>query len=109
MVCEYLDGVESTFQLGSPFFKGTNDRHEFLIIDLVICLSRIVLLGVKGNRVEKSFVIVLRQDASGDIIRSISYQNNLAVPIKVSQDGGSGKCILQILECFLVFGGPFLD
>ena len=38
-------------ELRTPFFKGSNDGYEFLVIDLVIVLCRAMFLGEIGDRV----------------------------------------------------------
>jgi len=51
VVCKNNNRVTSALEFGSLRFEGTDYRKEFLIVDLVVILSRIELPAYKGNRV----------------------------------------------------------
>jgi hypothetical protein len=77
-----LDRGAYTFELRSLLLKAADDRQEFLIIDLVVILYRRVLLGEERNRSQYTIVSILRQDAGGDIIGGISFQDNLLLLVE---------------------------
>ena len=51
VVCKNNNRVTNTLEFGLLRFEGTDYRKEFLIVDLIVILSRIELLAYKGNRV----------------------------------------------------------
>ena len=79
------------FELGSPLLEAADDRQELLVVDLVVTLRRGMFLGEECNRSQDAVVSILRQDASGDIIGGVGFQDNLLFPVKRGQDGYRGE------------------
>jgi hypothetical protein len=68
MITKHLDGVGRTFQLRLPFLECTNNGYQLLVVDFIIAFCHAMFLGEKGDWVEDPFIIILGEDASGDII-----------------------------------------
>ena len=51
VVCKNNNRVTSALEFGSLRFEGTDYCKEFLVVDLVVTLSRIELPAYKGNKV----------------------------------------------------------
>jgi len=59
MVREHLDLVGCPFAVPSPVFKGINYCEKFFVVDFVVDFRGLELPGVKGYRVEASFLVPL--------------------------------------------------
>jgi hypothetical protein len=88
MITKYLNRVGHTFQLRSLFLKCMNNSYQLLIIDFIIAFCQAMFLWEKGNWVEDSFIIILGEDASRDVIWSISFYNGFTVIVKVAKNQG---------------------
>ena len=60
-----------------------------------------MFLGEECNRSQDAVVSILRQDASGDIVGSIGFQDDLLFPVKRGQDGCRGEGLFQAVEGLL--------
>jgi hypothetical protein len=81
-----------------PFFKGTDDSHEFFVIDLIVAFCGGMFFREEGNWMEDSCIIILGQHTSRDVVRGISFNYNFSVIVKMPEDGGSGEYLLEGLE-----------
>ena len=52
-------------------------------------------------------MVWLRQDSTGDVVRSISLNNTLLLWVKVLQDGSSAERFLDAFKCVLLWHLPF--
>ena len=77
MVRQNEDWVLRSFEFRTPFFKASDNREEFLIVNLVIILDRGVLFRKEGYRVEDILFVVLREYSSGDEVRGIGFDDYL--------------------------------
>jgi hypothetical protein len=107
VVSENLSWLGRKFQVVSPMFEGNNDGQEFLVIDLIVCLSREELARVEGNRVQTSFIIILAADSSHSIIRSIWLNDTGLGRVIMAEYRARAEGSLEGLERLLGSRRPF--
>ena len=79
-------------------FEGSHDCDAFLIVDLVVALSRAMLCGKESHWVEDAILAILRQDPCGNVFGGIGFDDNIAVEAEVGQYGSRGETSLELLE-----------
>ena len=79
-------------------FKGADDGHELLVVDLVVALCRAVLGREEGHGVEDAIFTVLGQVSSGDVVGGVGLNDDVAVEVEVSEDGCRGEPPFELLE-----------
>ena len=90
-----------------PLSEGLEDGKQLLVIELVIELIWLHAVQVEGDHVD---VAIIRGDLGDDccnhIVRSISFNNNRVVRVKMCQVGCLGEGSLEGLECCGVVRAP---
>ena len=79
-------------------FQGTDDGHEFLVVDLVVALCRAVLGRQEGHGVEDAIFTVLGQDSSRYVVGGVGLNDDIAVEVEVGEDACRGEPPFELLE-----------
>jgi len=66
------------------FLESTDDCPEFLNVDFIIAFRAAVLFEVKGHRMQHTVIVVLGENASGNLVRSIGFDYYLRIIVKVT-------------------------
>jgi hypothetical protein len=64
VVSKNFSRFRGELQIVSPLLEGLHNGQEFLVIDLVVHLCWEKCPGIKSNRMESSFIIILAADNS---------------------------------------------
>src|ERR1700727_199865 len=71
VVCPYLEGVLSPFQIMSPLFQCSDNGEHFLIMDFIVPLYFIQAFGQKGYRMHLPIFPFLRQHSTSCKVRTV--------------------------------------
>jgi hypothetical protein len=63
--------------------------------------------GHEGNGIGDACIILLREDARGNIVRGICFNIHFSRGVKVPENRGRGEGSLESLECLLTGRGLF--
>ena len=64
MICNYLDILTGSFELGAPVFKRADDSQEFLVMDRVVDLGWCHGFGEIAHWVPIAIESLLAEDSS---------------------------------------------
>ena len=78
MITEDCYLMLSTMKITTPSLECSDNSQKFLIIDIIVNLSRRELARVKGHRVEELIILILGQNSPKGKIRYISFNDEWA-------------------------------
>lgn len=107
VVCDNGNKIFHSFQLRGPFFICSNDGYYLLLVHFKVTFCWGVFLSVVGHRSQGVGVVVLGQDASGDVVVGVPHNFDGFVRVEVHDDWGHCETVLEFVEGFLCFWGPF--
>jgi hypothetical protein len=97
MVCLHNDAVAGALKVSTPILQAVDDYKHFLVADFVVCFRRYEHTGVEGDRVEVAIVRLGNNSAKGKV-GCIGLQRDWECWVKVLQERGKGKSLLQGIE-----------
>src|SRR5882724_460471 len=107
MVGEHKHDMCRALEVVAPLSEGLEYGKQFLIVDLVVELHRLHAAQVESDWVDVTIVRGDLGDYHGNrIVRSISFNNNGIIRVKMRQDGGLGEGSLEGFKHIGVVGAP---
>ena len=76
---------------GMHGMKRINDREKFFVMNFVVDFCRGKFAGMKGDRVEETMSVWLKENSGKGEVRSIGYECRGEQRIKVAKERSGGK------------------
>ena len=88
----------------SPNLESFEDGKQFLVICVIVQLHCSESVRVKGNWINFIIFINNGENCSENIVRGISFHNELSIGNLMSEDKYGGECFLERVESILTGG-----